>query len=259
MRKIILSAAFAMTSALALFSTPAAACNVEPYIGTICTYSFDWCPQGYVVADGRTLTVRENQALFALIGYRYGGNNADLFGIPDLRGRAPIGTGTGPGLANVAIGAKVGQQELLLSAAQVPLQPHTHTATFTGTGGGSGGSTTVPFTGTVNMPITAAGTGTPASAPASGTVYLGATVFDDASSGASLTGPYNTSGPAPSTAAKAAGTASGTITVPNTGITGGTVTVAPASAGATQKVSTQSPAIGQTVCIATQGLYPNRP
>ncbi|MBK3733331.1 phage tail protein [Azospirillum brasilense] len=255
MRKFLLSAAFAMTGGLALVSTPAAACNVEPYIGTICTYSFDWCPQGYVVADGRTLAVRENQALFALIGYRYGGNNNDLFAVPDLRGRAAIGTGTGPGLVNIAIGAKVGQQELLLSAAQVPLQPHTHTATFTGTGGGSGGSTTVPFTGTVSVPVTNGGT--PVSAPTSGTVYLGETSLDDGGAGITLKGPYNTSGPG--TGAKVAGTASGSVTVPNTGITGGTVAVAPASAGATQKVSTQSPAIGQTVCIATTGLYPNRP
>jgi len=257
MRKTLLYAAFAMTSGMALFSTPAAACNDESYIGTICTFAFDWCPRNYIPADGRTLAIREYQALFALVGFRYGGDNANTFGIPDLRGRAAIGTGTGPGLANVALGAKVGQQELLLSAAQVPLQPHTHAATFTGTGGGSGGSTTVPFTGAVSMPITAAGT--PVSAPTTGTVYLGATVFDDASSGATLKGPYNTVGPASGTAAHAAGTASGSITVPNTGITGGTVAIAPASAGATQKVSTQSPAIGQTVCIATAGLYPNRP
>ncbi|CCC97615.1 phage tail collar domain-containing protein (fragment), partial [Azospirillum baldaniorum] len=150
MRKALFTAALAMASGMALFSTPAAACNDEAYIGTVCTFAFDWCPRNYIPADGRTLAVREYQALFSLVGYRYGGNNADIFGIPDLRGRAAIGSGTGPGLANIAIGAKVGQQELLLSAAQVPLQPHTHTATFTGTGGGSGGSTTVPFTGTVS-------------------------------------------------------------------------------------------------------------
>ncbi|NUB09339.1 tail fiber protein [Azospirillum sp. Vi22] len=255
MRKALFTAALAMASGMALFSTPAAACNDEAYIGTVCTFAFDWCPRNYIPADGRTLAVREYQALFSLVGYRYGGNNADIFGIPDLRGRAAIGSGTGPGLANIAIGAKVGQQELLLSAAQVPLQPHTHTATFTGTGGGSGGSTTVPFTGTVSVPITNGGT--PVSAPASGTVYLGDASINDGGLGVSLTGPYNTTGPG--TGAKVAGTASGSITVPNTGITGGTVAVAPASAGATQKVSTQSPAIGQTVCIVANGLYPNRP
>ncbi|AWJ90290.1 phage tail protein [Azospirillum baldaniorum] len=255
MRKALFTAALAMASGMALFSTPAAACNDEAYIGTVCTFAFDWCPRNYIPADGRTLAVREYQALFSLVGYRYGGNNADIFGIPDLRGRAAIGSGTGPGLANIAIGAKVGQQELLLSAAQVPLQPHTHTATFTGTGGGSGGSTTVPFTGTVSVPVTNGGT--PVSAPASGTVYLGDASINDGGLGVSLTGPYNTTGPG--TGAKVAGTASGSITVPNTGITGGTVAVAPASAGATQKVSTQSPAIGQTVCIVANGLYPNRP
>ena len=255
MRKALFTAALAMASGMALFSTPAAACNDEAYIGTVCTFAFDWCPRNYIPADGRTLAVREYQALFSLVGYRYGGNNADLFAIPDLRGRAAIGSGTGPGLATINIGAKVGQQELLLSAAQVPLQPHTHTATFTGTGGGSGGSTTVPFTGTVSVPITNGGT--PVSAPTSGTVYLGDTSVDDGGAGAIIKGPYNTSGPG--TGAKVAGTASGSITVPNTGITGGTVAVAPASAGGAQKVSTQSPAIGQTVCIATVGLYPNRP
>lgn len=255
MRKILLPAALAMASSLALFSTPAAACNDEAYIGTVCTFAFDWCPRNYLPADGRTLAIREYQALFALIGFRYGGDNSSNFAIPDLRGRSVIGTGTGPGLTNIPIGAKVGQQELLLSAAQVPLQPHTHAATFTGTGGGSGGSTTVPFTGTVNMPITSGGT--PVSAPTSGTVYLGGLDFNDGGSGATLTGPYNTTGPG--TGAKAVGTATGTITVPNTGITGGTVAIAPASGGATQKVSTQSPGIGQTVCISVNGLYPNRP
>ncbi|AWB09211.1 phage tail protein (plasmid) [Azospirillum humicireducens] len=255
MRKHLLPACFAMATGLALFSAPASACNVEPYIGTICTYAFDWCPQGYVTADGRTLTVRDNQALFALIGYRYGGNNSDLFAIPDLRGRAAIGSGTGPGLANITIGAKVGQQELLLAPAQVPLQPHTHAATFTGTGGGSGSSTTVPFTGNVSVPITNGGN--PVSAPTSGTVYLGDASVSDGGLGVTLNGPYNTSGPG--TAANVKGTATGSITVPSTGITGGTVAIAQAAAGATQKVSTQSPAIGQTVCIAVTGLYPNRP
>ncbi len=255
MRKILFPAALAMASSLALFSTPAAACNYEPYIGSICTFAFDWCPRGYLPADGRLLPINQNQALFALVGFRYGGDNSTTFGIPDLRGRSVIGTGTGPGLTNIAIGAKVGQQELLLSAAQVPLQPHTHTATFTGTGGGSGGTTTVPFNGTVNMPITSGGT--PVSAPTTGNVYLGEVVFAENGSGASLTGPYNTNGPG--TGAKAVGTATGTITVPNTGITGGTVAIAPAGGGATQKVSTQSPGIGQTVCIAVNGLYPERP
>ncbi|CAO3375701.1 phage tail protein [Azospirillum argentinense] len=255
MRKALFTAALAMASGMALFSTPAAACNDEAYIGTICTFAFDWCPRNYIPADGRTLAVREYQALFSLVGYTYGGNNRDMFGIPDLRGRAVVGSGTGPGLATVPLTAKIGQQALTLSAAQVPLQPHTHAATFTGTGGGSGGSTTVPFTGSVSLPITNGGS--PVSAPTSGTVYLGDTSLDDGGAGYTVKGPYNTSGPG--TGAKVAGTASGSITVPNTGITGGTVTVAPATASATQPIFTQSPALGQTVCIVANGLYPNRP
>ncbi|WP_158279360.1 phage tail protein [Azospirillum humicireducens] len=255
MKKIFLPMSFALLGGISLSSSPALACNDDAYIGTICTFAFDWCPRNYILADGRTLAIREYQALFALVGFSYGGDKVNTFGIPDLRGRAVIGSGTGPGLANIAIGAKVGQQELLLAPTQVPLQPHTHAATFTGTGGGTSGSTTVPFTGNVSVPITNGGN--PVSAPTSGTVYLGDASVSDGGLGVTLNGPYNTSGPG--TAANVKGTASGSITVPNTGITGGRVAVAPASAGATQKVSTQSPAIGQTVCIVANGLYPNRP
>lgn len=91
MRKMFRSALFGASAAVAAaigLATPAAACNAEPYIGSICTFSFDWCPRGYTPADGRTLAVREYQALFALIGYRYGGNNADLLGSPTCVGAA---------------------------------------------------------------------------------------------------------------------------------------------------------------------------
>lgn len=300
MRKMFRSALFGASAAVAAaigLATPAAACNAEPYIGSICTFAFDWCPRGYTPADGRTLAVREYQALFALIGYRYGGNNADLFGIPDLRGRSAIGTGTGPGLQNIAIGAKVGQQQLTLQATQVPLVPHTHTATFTGTGGG--GSGPLQASGTLNLPVTGTTTGQTlsgnASLPVTADAKIGTTTSTTRSQNIGnnvllTTGPNanaavyapsgttnnTTVGPAGGVTGTASGpltgvtvsngtisgTATGTVSLPvtgATGITGGTVTVAPASANPSQPVSTQSPGLGQTMCIAVNGLYPDRP
>lgn len=55
------------------FFRKAQACNTEPYIGSVCVFAFDWCPCGYVPADGRSLSIRENTALFGLIGFSYGG------------------------------------------------------------------------------------------------------------------------------------------------------------------------------------------
>ncbi|AUN33975.1 phage tail protein (plasmid) [Niveispirillum cyanobacteriorum] len=294
-RSALFGASAAVAAAIGL-ATPAAACNSEPYIGTICTFAFDWCPRNYIQADGRTLAVREYQALFALIGFRYGGDNSSNFAIPDLRGRSAIGTGTGPGLQNIAIGAKVGQQQLTLQYTQVPLYPHTHTATFTGTGGGgsgplaASGTLTLPVTGTTtgqtlsgnaSLPVTAdAKIGT--STPAGGTATLSNNVPLKTATGPAAqiyaTGGANnvTVGPAGGVTGTASGplngvtvsngtisgTATGNVSLPvtgATGITGGTVTVNQASAPATQPVSTQSPALGQTVCIAANGLYPDRP
>ncbi|MGV1753985.1 phage tail protein [Agrobacterium sp. CG674] len=71
-------------------ATPGAACNSEPYIGSICTFAFDWCPRGYMQADGRQLAVREYTALFGTIGFTYGGDNTNNFRLPDLLGRTVI-------------------------------------------------------------------------------------------------------------------------------------------------------------------------
>lgn len=249
----------------------ASACNQEPYIGSICTFAFDWCPRGYIPADGRTLSVNQNQALFSLLGYRYGGNNADQFNIPDLRGRSVVGTGTGPGMVAVNIAQKVGQQSLTLNVNQTPLQPHTHTATFTGTGGGSQ-QVTVPAVAstlgvTAALPVSPSpgATGTTVGLTAGQTGYLTALAGKSGATSINLSGPYTTTLPNPAASLPANVQISGNAGVPQiqfnvpTGLTGGTVSLGSATAAASAPVSTQSPGLGMTVCIAAQGLYPDRP
>ena len=249
----------------------ASACNTEPYIGSICTFSFNWCPQNYVPADGRQLAVREYQALFSLLAFTYGGNNVDQFAIPDLRGRSVVGAGAGPGMIPVNIAQKVGQQSLTLNTAQTPLQPHTHTATFAGTGGGTQ-QVTVPAVAstlgvTAALPVSpSVGTSGTTVGLASGQAgYLTAVSGKSGATSINLSGPYTTTLPSPAASLPANVQISGDAGVPQiqfnvpTGITGGTVALAPAMANASQAVSTQSPGLGQTVCIAFNGLYPNRP
>ncbi|MFZ6643132.1 phage tail protein [Undibacterium sp. TC4M20W] len=54
---------------------------------------------GWMLCDGRMLTVSQYPALFATLGYRYGGQN-DQFRIPDYRPEPASGTGTGPSKVN---------------------------------------------------------------------------------------------------------------------------------------------------------------
>lgn len=50
------------------------------------------------------MQISEYEALFALIGTTYGGDGQATFALPDLRGRVPIGSGTGPGLPTYLLG-----------------------------------------------------------------------------------------------------------------------------------------------------------
>lgn len=257
--------ALALLSALPVF---AQACSIEPYIGETCVRASDWCPRGYVPADGRLLVIREYQALFGLVGFTYGGDKQTTFGIPDLRGRMVVGSGTSPGNQNVAINQQVGQQQITLNSAQRPLPAHSHSATVSILS--SPTTITLPATaGTATiaaaLPVaTVGGTGTP---PA-GNVYLTPIGGTTSNVAATFQGPYT--GTVPSGTAQATLPASvkvdgvaGTPLLTSTTdvVTGGTVAVGitPATPVAPAPIPTQSPGLGMTVCIATLGLYPNRP
>lgn len=243
-------------------ATPAAACNSEPYIGSVCTFAFDWCPYGYVQADGRQLAVREYTALFGTIGFKYGGDNANNFRVPDLQGRTVIATGQGTGLNLISLGQKVGQQSIVLSDSQVPLRAHTHSATFTGTGGESK---------RIAIPASAGSLGVTSKLEAlqvTGVAQPQTGKFLGMGGSGTQQAPIYATSTATTTAVelgglevKLTGTAGHDafqFDVP-TGITGGSVSVAPTVLPVAASVSTQSPGLGMTVCIATLGLYPSRP
>ncbi|MFY7885859.1 MAG: phage tail protein, partial [Dolichospermum sp.] len=65
------------------------------YLGTIFLWPLSWVPEEFMFCNGQLLQVSQNQALFSLIGYTYGGDGHTTFALPDLRGRVPIGVGQG--------------------------------------------------------------------------------------------------------------------------------------------------------------------
>jgi len=81
-----------------------AACAEYPFLGEICTFTFGFCPKGFLVANGQLLAINQNQALFSLLGTSFGGNGITTFAVPDLRGATAIGTGQGVGLPNITLG-----------------------------------------------------------------------------------------------------------------------------------------------------------
>ncbi|MBX3381099.1 MAG: phage tail protein [Phycisphaeraceae bacterium] len=95
------------------------------YIGEIITSAINFAPREFLPCDGRLLSISTNTALFSLLGTNFGGNGSTTFGLPDLRGRAVVAMGQGPGLTGRSIGSTFGQETVPLTAAQLPA--HTHT------------------------------------------------------------------------------------------------------------------------------------
>lgn len=108
-------------------ATPAQA-GTDPFIGEIVAYGMDFCPQNWLPADGRLLSIAENDVLFVLYGTTYGGNGIDTFALPDLRGRAALGAGTGAGLGTYVQGQTLGSESFTVTTVTMPA--HSHTATL---------------------------------------------------------------------------------------------------------------------------------
>ncbi|MGH8680637.1 MAG: tail fiber protein [Burkholderiales bacterium] len=94
-------------------------------LGDIGLFGGHFTPQGWLPADGRSLQISQHESLFNVIGTTYGGDGQTTFHLPDLRGRVPIGTGTGPGLTTRSLGETTGSESVTLGTAQLP--PHSHT------------------------------------------------------------------------------------------------------------------------------------
>lgn len=101
--------------------------STEPFIGEIKLLAFDFAPRNYAQCAGQIMSIAQNTALFSLLGTTYGGNGQTTFALPDLRGRMPIGQGTGAGLPTHVMGEMAGSPTTTLTLPNLPA--HTHAAT----------------------------------------------------------------------------------------------------------------------------------
>lgn len=76
---------------------------VDPILGSIMLWPVPWIPEGWMACDGRLLPVQQYEALFSLLNNTYGGDGMKTFGLPDLRGQAPVAKGAAPTALSYAI------------------------------------------------------------------------------------------------------------------------------------------------------------
>lgn len=96
----------------------------DPFTGEIRMFSGNYAPPHWAFCHGQLLAIYEYQALYSLLGTRFGGNGTTVFALPDMRGRAPMHWGTGPGLTLRQLGERGGATSVALTVDQIP--NHTH-------------------------------------------------------------------------------------------------------------------------------------
>jgi microcystin-dependent protein len=107
---------------------------MEPFLGEIRMFGFNFAPIGWQMCNGQLLSISQNAALFSLLGTSYGGDGVSTFGLPNLQGNVAIHQGN-----NFVIGETGGSETVTLQAVQMP--QHNHTVGCDGSGTAQGGST----------------------------------------------------------------------------------------------------------------------
>ena len=114
-------------------------------------------PTGWLLCDGTAVSRSTYSALFAVIGTTFGaGDGSTKFNLPDLRGRMPIGAGTGAGLTARTLGGQVGAESKTIASSNLPTHTHSIDHDHGSVTSSSAGSAHTHTT-TIDPPATASG------------------------------------------------------------------------------------------------------
>lgn len=239
----------AIVSSFSLTSQQAMACGYNAYLGQTCLMATNYCPVGTAKAEGQIISISSNQALFALLGTAYGGNGITTFALPDLRGRAPVHWGTGPGLTLLARGNQYGREYYQQTISNLP--SHSHLAAIETTGFKAVGDISIPVTGSAKIASSSdvSGSGTPSQNAVLVSSKIGredVAIYAPVGTEANvIIGGLNA----------VTGTATGAVELP---VTANSNAVLLANTGGGQAMPIAGPRLAMTYCIVTNGQFPTR-
>lgn len=95
----------------------------SPYIGEIRMFAGNFAPAGWEFCNGQLVPIAENDALYVVLGTRYGGDGQTNFALPNLQGRVPIHYGSGGGGTYIC-GNNGGVESVTLTTLQMPVHSH---------------------------------------------------------------------------------------------------------------------------------------
>ena len=104
----------------------------QPFVGEIRLFAGNFAPAGWLMCNGQSLPISENETLFTVIGTTYGGDGEETFNLPNLQSRVPIHMGQGPSGVTYQIGEMAGTEAVTLTVQQMPTHSHAPLAANTG-------------------------------------------------------------------------------------------------------------------------------
>ena len=104
----------------------------QPFVGEIRMFGGNFAPVGWMLCQGQTLPISENEVLFQLIGTTYGGDGQQTFNLPNLAGRLPVHQATG-----FVVGQNAGVEAVTLTTPQLPVHSHQMSASLNNAASGT--------------------------------------------------------------------------------------------------------------------------
>lgn len=97
---------------------------MEPFVGELRIFPYGFVPKGWLACNGQILPINQNAALASLLGQTYGGDGKTTFGLPNLQGQVPLGTGVNASGTTYALGQKAGEANHSLTVNEMPQHNH---------------------------------------------------------------------------------------------------------------------------------------
>ncbi len=96
----------------------------EPFVAEVRMFACNFAPRNWALCDGSIMAIRQNTALFSLVGTNFGGDGKVTFGLPNLQGTCVPGAGSGPGLTPLVVGETGGEATHTLSTTEMTAHSH---------------------------------------------------------------------------------------------------------------------------------------
>ncbi|MDD5058037.1 MAG: tail fiber protein [Sideroxydans sp.] len=97
----------------------------QAFVGEIRMLPYTFPPMGWAWCNGQQMSIQTSAALYAVIGFIFGGDQRNYFNLPNLQGLTPMHAGSGSGLTPRAFASTGGAAVASITLSQMP--NHTHT------------------------------------------------------------------------------------------------------------------------------------